>query len=171
MRHRHCFAVVFGIHPPLNTRWVDCHGRYFSKFDPCCWGWLERMRGRAPVGRYAGVLTIRLRSLVFPLFGRGPETIEHIRRENPIEVLDATGLREGELAMYVAYGGRDQLNIAAQAESFIYRARCQRGLTVAVGHDPRGRHNRRTARRLLPGILDWLAPLLAPYAPPCSAAN
>ena len=162
MRYRACFAIVFGIHPPLNTRWQDCHGRYFAKFDPDCWGWLEKVRGRQRVGRFYGVITIRLRSVVYPLFGRGPETAAQLSRENPIEVLDRQGVREGELAMYVAYGGRDQFNITAQAESFIYRARCQRGLTVAVGYDPRGRHNRTTAQRLLPDILDWLAPLLAP---------
>jgi hypothetical protein len=165
MRYRACFAVVFGIHPPLNTRWINCHGRYFSKFDPCCWGWQERVRGRMPVGRFYGILTVRLRSLVVPLYGRGPETIEQISRDNPIEVLDYEGVREGELAMYVAYGGRDEFNVTAQAECFIYRARCQRGLTVAVGYLPHGHHTRRAAKRLLPGILDWLAPQLAPYAP------
>ena len=78
---------------------------------------------------------------------------------------DSFGLREGELAMYVAYGGRDEFNIAAQAESFIYRARCQRGLTVAVGYAPHGHHTRRAAKQLLPGIFDWLAAQLAPCAP------
>jgi hypothetical protein len=170
-RDRARFGVVFGIHPPLNTRWLDCHGRYFAPFDPDCWGWLERVRGHQPIGRFYGVITIRLRSVVVPLFGRGTQAAEQLSRENPIEMLDSEGVQEGELAMYVAYGKRDQFNIAAQVESFLYRAQCQRGLTVAVGCDPRGRHSRTTAQRLLPGILEWLAPLLAPYSPPCVTAN
>ena len=58
----------------------------------------------SPVGRFYGVFTIRLRSLVGPLFGRGPSAVEEISRENPIELLDRSGLCEGELAMYAAYG-------------------------------------------------------------------
>jgi hypothetical protein len=162
MKYRDRIGVVFGIHPPLNLRWIDCHGRYFSNFDPDCWGWREDIRGREPIGRFYGVITIRLRSLVGPLFGRGPAAVEEISRENPIEVLDRTGLCEGELAMYAAYGGRDQFNIAAQVESFLYRAK-QRGLTVQVGYEPKGRHDRRTAKKLIPDILDWLGPLLAPF--------
>ena len=79
-------------------------------------------------------------------------------------MLDRTGLQEGELAMYVAYGGRDQFNIDAQVESFLYAAR-QRGLTVAVGYDPKGKHDLATAGRLLHGIREWLAPQIAPYSP------
>ena len=40
-----------------------------------------------------------------------------------------------------------------------------RGLNVAVGFEQYGRHNFLTAKRLLPGALEWLAPRLAPYAP------
>jgi pimeloyl-ACP methyl ester carboxylesterase len=162
IKYRDRVGVVFGIHPPLNLRWVDCHGHYFANFDPDCWGWRTDIRGREPIGRFYGVIKIRLRAIVDPLFGRGPEAVEDISRENPIELIDTFGLREGELAMYVAYAGRDQFNLDAQVESFLYRAR-ERGLTVQVGYEPRGRHDRRTAKKLIPGILDWLAPLLAPF--------
>jgi hypothetical protein len=159
------FGVVFGIHPPLNVRWLDCHGRYFAPFDPCCWGWRTNVRrGREPVARFYGVIVIRLRQLVYPIFGRGPEAVRRLSLTNPIEMIDYYQLHQGELAMYVAYAGRDQFNITAQVDSFLYRAR-QRGLTVAVGFDPNGRHNWRTAHRLLPGVIEWLAPVLAPYSP------
>jgi hypothetical protein len=72
--------------------------------------------------------------------------------------------------MYVAYGGQDQFNIDAQAESFLYRAR-QRGLTVGTGYDPRGRHNQATARRLLPGIIDWLGVVLGHGEGLCGQSN
>jgi len=79
-------------------------------------------------------------------------------------MLDSYDLREGELGMYIGYGGRDQFNIDAQVESFLYRAR-QRGLTVGVGYDPDGKHDLATALRLMPAALEWLYPRLAPYAP------
>jgi hypothetical protein len=66
--------------------------------------------------------------------------------------------------MYIAYGGRDQFNINAQVESFLYRAK-ERGLTVTVDYDPKGKHDVKTALRMFPAIVDWLAPLLAPYSP------
>ncbi len=165
IKYRHTFGVVVGLLPPLNLRWMDCHGRYDAKFDPTCWGWrTDVSKGREVVGRFYGVVKIRLRKLVYPLFGRGPEAIDQLSRENPIEMIDLYGLHEGELAMYVGYAGRDQFNLDAQAESFLYRAR-ERGLTVATGYEPRGRHDWHTARKLLPGALNWLAPLLAPFSP------
>jgi hypothetical protein len=141
---------------------MDCHGNYFGKFDPNCWGWrTDVSRGREVVGRFYGVVVVRLRKLVYPLFGRGPEAVEQISRENPIEMLDLYQLQERELQMFVGYAGRDQFNLDAQAESFLYRAR-ERGLTVAAQHEPRGRHDWHTGRKLLRGALDWLAPRVAP---------
>lgn len=164
IKYRAEFGVVFGIHPPLNTRWLDCHGRYFTPFDPNCWGWrTDLRRGREPVARFYGVVVIRLRQLVYPLYGRGPEAVAAISRENPIEMLDLYDLREGELAMYVAYTGRDQFNITAQVDSFLYRAQ-ERGLSVGVGYDPEGRHDWASARTLYPGIIDWLATRLGWFA-------
>ena len=74
------------------------------------------------------------------------------------------------VAMYIAYGGRDQFNIDAQVESFLYRAR-QRGLTVSVGYDPSGKHDAATALKLLPGVLDWLAVQLEPFRTPASGGR
>jgi S-formylglutathione hydrolase FrmB len=165
IRHRPEFGVVFGIHPPLNVRWVDCHGRFFAPFDPNCWGWRETVSwGRQPIGRFYGVLVIRVRRFVYPLFGRGPEAVDELIRNNPIEMIDEYQLGPGELAMYVAYVGKDGFNVTAQVDSFLYRAR-ERGLEVQVAFDPRGRHNWRSARRFLPGIIAWLGDQLAPFGP------
>jgi S-formylglutathione hydrolase FrmB len=165
IKYRDCFGIVIGIFPPLNTRWMDCHGRYMRTFDPCCWGWRTDFSHRwEVVGRFYGVVTIRLGHVVTPLYGRGPDVAELVSRENPIEMLDSYSVQPGDLAMYVGYAGRDQFNIDAQAESFLFAAR-ERGLCVAVGYDPRGKHDSSTALRLLPGVLDWLRPQLAPYAP------
>ncbi len=171
IKYRHEFGGCLGIHPPLNVRWLDCHGHYFAPFDPDCWGWREDVRrGREPVARFYGVIVIRVRQIVYPLFGRGPEAVERISRGNPVEMVLRGEVGPGELAMFVGYGGRDQFNVTAQVDSFLYVAR-QFGLAVAVEYDPRGRHDWPTARRLLPGAIDWLAGQLAPFGPPPCPAD
>jgi S-formylglutathione hydrolase FrmB len=160
------FGVVLGVFPPLNVRWQDCHGRWNGPFDPDCWGWrTDYEHGRAVVGRFYGVVTVRLRNVLYPLYGRHyPDVADEIARENPIEMLDLYQVHDGLLAMYIAYAGRDQFNIGAQVESFLYVAR-QRGIGVTVGYDPHGRHDLPTALRLMPDALAWLAAQLAPYPP------
>jgi S-formylglutathione hydrolase FrmB len=166
MKYQDKFKVVAGLFPPLNLRWVDCHGRYMANFDPCCWGWRTTLdRGREVVARfYGGLVTIRLKKVIDPLFGRGPEALERVIWENPIEMIDRFGLQEGVLDMFVAYGCRDEFNIDAQVESFVYRAK-ERGLTIEVVSDPKGRHNVATAKKFFPILADWLNPRLAPYSP------
>jgi S-formylglutathione hydrolase FrmB len=163
-KYRDFFKVVIGIYPPLNTRWVNCHCRYMANFDPNCWGWrTDFSRGREVVGRFYGVVKVRMRQVLDPLYDRkGPDILDNISRDNPIEMLERLNVQEGELAMYVAYGGRDQFNIDAQVESFLFVAR-QRGLCVTVGYEPNGKHDLATALKLLPGIMDWLGRVLAPY--------
>jgi S-formylglutathione hydrolase FrmB len=164
IKYRDRVRVVLGVFPPLNSRWLDCHGRYFGNFDPCCWGWRTEFPPHEVVGRFYGVINVRLRRVIDPLYGRGPEVVNRVSLENPIEMIDRLNLQEGELAMYVGYGGQDQFNVDAQVESFLYRAR-QRGLTVAVGYVPNGKHDLATALKLMPGVLAWLTEQLAPYAP------
>jgi S-formylglutathione hydrolase FrmB len=171
MKYPDQFAVVVGIFPPVNLRWVNCHGRYMANFDPCCWGWRTTVdRGHEVIGRFYGLITIRVKRVLDPLFGKGPEAIAAVSRENPIEMLDRLDIPPGLLEMNIAYGGRDEFNIDAQVESFLYRAK-QRGLCITVEYDPKGRHNSATARKMLPGIVTWLAPRLAPYSPPLATPN
>jgi hypothetical protein len=166
IKHRDCFGGAFGIFPPLNFRWVDCHCYYFGKFDPCCWGWRTSVaKGHETVGKFYGIIRVPIRKVVYPLYGRGPDVIPRLSAENPIEMLDRFDVRPGELEMFVAYGGKDEFNLDAQIESFLYRAR-QRGLEVTAVYDPRGRHNARTAREFAPYLINWLAPRLAPFSEP-----
>ena len=167
IEHRDRFKVAIGFMPAVNLRWVDCHGRYRGKFDPCCWGWREKSRPNEVVGSFfGGLVKFRSKTMMDHLVPRrGPETIPELSRLNPIELIDATDLKEGELKMFIAYAGRDQFNIDAQVESFLYLAR-DRGLTVGVSYDPNGKHDTATGRRLFPDAVEWLAPLLIPYAPP-----
>jgi S-formylglutathione hydrolase FrmB len=158
-------GAVLGLFPPLNLRWQDCRGRYMGNFDPDCWGWrTDFVHRRTVVARFYGI-PVHLRSLISPLYSRrNPETLPAISSNNAIEMLDLYDVRPGQLEMYVAYGGRDQFNIDAQVESFLFVAR-HRGLEVGVGYEPKGKHDRPTAKKLLPGIIDWMAVHLAPYAP------
>jgi S-formylglutathione hydrolase FrmB len=169
MKYPDHFKVVIGMFPPLNLRWVDCHGRYLANFDPHCWGWRTHIRSHEPVGRfYCGLVTIRMRSVVKPLFGTGPEAVEAVTRENPLEMMERMDLQNGVLDMYVAYGGKDEFNLDAQVESFLYRAK-ERGLGMTVDYDPKGHHDAATARKFFPSMVEWLAPRLAPYAPALSS--
>src|SRR5262249_52767440 len=162
IKYRGTFKAVLCSVTPVNSRWLDCRGRYFGNFDPSCWGWRTSVaNGREIVGRFYGVVLIRMRHVVYPLYGRGPDAIARISEENPIEMLDTYDVRPGELDMYIAYGGPDPFNIDAQVESFLYRAR-ERGLCMGVGYDPKGKHDLATALRLLPGIVAWLGAELAP---------
>ncbi len=87
-----------------------------------------------------------------------------IARDNPIEMLDAYNVQNGDINMYVAYAGMDEFNLDAQAESFLYRTH-ERGISVEVDYHPWGRHNRLTLRNMIPPAIEWLGCKLAPYAP------
>jgi S-formylglutathione hydrolase FrmB len=165
-KYRARFGVVIGVFPPVNLRWTDAHGWYMAKFDPTNWGWrTDFEHDHDVVGRFAcGLVKYRMNQMVDPLFATSAEALEGISRENPIELLVRENIRPGEVEMFIAYGGKDQFNIAAQVESFLYVAR-QRGLPIGVAYDPQGKHDFATALRLLPEIAAWLRPRVAPYAP------
>jgi S-formylglutathione hydrolase FrmB len=163
IKHRDCFKILVGIMPALNLRYEDCHGRYFAHFDPDCTGLRENLRPWQPVGRYFGVFTIRERTLAYPLFGKwNKNAINRIAAENPIEMLEAYDVQPGQFDLFVGYGGRDEFNIDAQVESFLYVAR-QRGIQVAVAYDPNGHHTVATGLRLFPDFVRWLGPVLYSY--------
>ena len=172
MRHRDGFGVAIGMMPLLNLRWTDKLGHYMAKFDPYDWGWRNQLNSRELLACfYLGLGNVRVRNIVGPLWGeQDEEVLEEISYVNPIELIDRTGLRPGDLAMYVAYAGQDDYNIDAQVESFLYMAR-YRGLPVGVGYAPNGKHDITTAMHLVPGIIKWLGPLLAPYSPKLNCCN
>ena len=75
---------------------------------------------------------------------------------NPMEMLYTYQIRPGELDLFVAYGDKDEFNIAAQVDSFLWHAR-QRGLVVGTAFYPDGKHDLATGLRLLPQIHRWSA--------------
>jgi len=164
IKHKHKVKIAMGFLPVLNLRWVDCYDRYDGPFDPNCWGWRSQGRPLDVIGRPKGIIKIRFHNLFGPLVGYGPDAMDKLAQFNPIEVMDQYNLKPGELDLYVAYGGKDEFNVKAQVESFLYHAK-ERGLAVGVGYDPNGRHDEASARRLFPAALEWVAPRVAKYAP------
>ncbi len=166
IKHRDCFKVVAGFLPPLNMRYADCHGRYMSKFDPDCVGIQERYRPHATIGCFFGVVHIQEKHLIDPLFGKERQAaVFSIARENPMEMLDAYGVKPTDLSMFIGYGGRDEFNLAAQVESFLDFAK-KRGFEPYVVYDPKGRHNTETGIKMMPEFAAWITPLIKNYAPP-----
>jgi S-formylglutathione hydrolase FrmB len=166
-KYRDRFKVVAGIFPPLNVRWLDCHGNYMGKFDPECWGWRTNFQNRWEVVARYGMFKLRQGKVVFPLYGKGhnEETLAAVSADNPIELLDTRDVHDGEFAMYIGYAGKDEFNINSQVESFLHRAR-ERGLQIQVEYDPEAHHDRESAYKFFPSILDWLAAQTAPYNGP-----
>ncbi len=164
-KYRHLVKNILGIYPPLNDRWISCRGRYHDNFTPETWAWRTDFSNRwEGMGRFYLVLTFRLGQIIKPLYGRAHNTAELIALDNPIEMIDRLKLRPGQLDMFVAYGGKDEFNIDAQIESFLYRAK-RRGLRPRVVYDPEGRHDVESARNYIPDALRWLDQKLKPYAP------
>ncbi len=70
IKYRDRVAVVLGLFPPLNTRWMDCHGNYRSKFDPCCWGWRTDVDRPCEVLARFGPFAVRVGRLLKPIVNR-----------------------------------------------------------------------------------------------------
>jgi enterochelin esterase-like enzyme len=166
IKYREKVKIVAAAFPPVNTRWVNDRGRYMASFDPEHQGIREDLRRPwQPVGRYYGIIVIRMKRLLDPIYDRrDPDAINQLARENPMEMLDLYDVQEGQLSMFIGYGGRDQFNITAQVDSFLYHAK-EKGLTVDVLYLPKGKHDVETALKIFPCLVKWLAPQIAPYAP------
>jgi S-formylglutathione hydrolase FrmB len=162
IRHRDCFGVVAGVFPPLNLRWQNCECDPHAEFDPRSWSWRAAFDREHEVVARLGVAAVRMGDLIRPVFGSGDEALAAIIDANPIELVDRTRLKNGELQMFIAYAARDEFNIGAQVESFLYLCK-HRGIGLHVACDPNGRHDPITAMRLTPALIDWLGQQLAPY--------
>ena len=74
-------------------------------------------------------------------------------------------IKPGDVELYIGYGGKDEFNIDAQVESFLFFAK-KRGIEPYVVLDPKGRHRSETGRKMMPEFAAWLTPLIEPFAPP-----
>jgi hypothetical protein len=142
-----------GFMPLLNLRYGDSHGKYRGPFDSDSFTLRDHIRGHEALGRRK-LFTLTFNDLFGPLFGRGPQSIAAISRINPLELMITEDLKNGELDLFVAYGGKDEFNVQAQVESFLHVAK-ERGIDVTVVYDPTGRHDLATGMRLMPHALGW----------------
>jgi S-formylglutathione hydrolase FrmB len=155
IKHRDRIKAAIGFMPLLNLRHVDCHGRYRTPFDPECAGLREKWHGHELLGRRR-LIVLTFNTLYAAMYGRGDKAVAGLASINPLELMDCLDLRPGELDLYVAYGGKDEFNVAAQVDGFLFRA-AQRGIEVTVDFDPNGRHDLATGRRQFPAAIRWAA--------------
>ena len=157
MKHQQFFKNIAGIYPPLNIRYQDKHGRFMGNYDPMFRELRDDFsRGSMTVGRFFGIIYIKVDHVLGELFDyRSPDVIKEIAAMNPIEMIDYYKVDKADLSFFLAYGGKDQFNLDAQAESFLDRAR-EKNLDITVRYDPKGRHDTPTAIRFLPELLEWL---------------
>jgi S-formylglutathione hydrolase FrmB len=153
IKHRDRVKIAMGFMPLLNLRYVDGQGRYRGDFHPDSFALRDNMHALEPLGRRR-ILVLRFGAVYGPLFGRGRDAVAGMSAINPLELMERANLRNGELDLYAAYGGRDEFNVTAQVDSFVYFAR-QRGIEVTTDFDPRGKHDLSSAIRQLPAALRW----------------
>lgn len=155
IKHRERFKIAIGFMPLLNLRYGDCRGRYKTPFDPCCYALRDKIPGYESLGR-RHLATLRFGELFGPLYGKGDDLVAGMSSINPLELMENLNLKPGELDLYIAYGGKDEFNVAAQVESFLCFSR-QRGLDITVDYDPKGKHDLSTGMRQLPAAMRWVS--------------
>lgn len=163
-KYRERYKIVMGFLPPLNLRFRDCHNRHFGDFDPNCFNWEDKIRPRQVVAVFYGFIPILERRLSDPLYGRRGDVVQQIAKDNPVEMLETFSVKPGDYDMWVGYGGRDEFNIDAQIESFLYLASLRK-ISVNAVKDPKGKHESQTGINLFPYAVQWLGPRIMPYGP------
>lgn len=147
---------VAAVSPPLNLRYVGCSGDYFEDFCPNCWHMRTSFTGLDVVGRYyGGLVKVRAWWVIYPVWGRGAEAVARIMQENPLDIL----LRErpdlSQHNLLVVYGRKDEMNLDAQVESFVYVA-SQMGIPIDARSYPNGTHSEKFMAEVVSQLLDWL---------------
>ncbi|MBL8823818.1 MAG: hypothetical protein JNJ77_14610 [Planctomycetia bacterium] len=164
LRHPEQYGLLVGLMPALNLRWMDRSGNYQADFQPDNWAWRDRVDNpREVIGQY-GPLKIHMKDILLPAFGRGNAAIQLASENNPIELIDRYKIKPGQFKILITLAGRDNFNLDAQSESFMYLAQ-NRGLQVDSHSIPRGTHDVGTAQKMIPIVLQWLNDQLRPYAP------
>ncbi len=165
LKHRDFFGAVATLGGPLNMRYFNCEGRYLDDFDPATYRWKTTYDPNEVVSRfYFGLGRARARKYLGPVYGKGPEVITKVKRDNPADLLFSTDLRPGELAIYANYRGKDNWNFDAQDQSFAWLAG-QKGVEVTLAEAPGYRHTLRYFRSQQRPAYLWLARHILPPAP------
>jgi S-formylglutathione hydrolase FrmB len=162
IKHRDFFSAVATLAGPLNLRYSNCDEFYFENFNPETFRWKTRYDRDEVIGKfYAGLMKVRARRFMSPVFGEGEAAAARIMQTNPADLIQTTGLQPGELAIYVNYPGRDNFNFDAQDESFEWVA-AQRGIAVTLVCDPGATHSLAYIRDNIRPAFFWLGQHLLP---------
>lgn len=159
IKRRDFFSTVATMAAPVNLRITNERGRYFQNFDPATYRWREEYLPREIVARFFGVLGLRARLFMNPVFGPRENVISEVMRSNPADLIFSENLQPGELAIYLHYPGHDNFNFDAQNESFAWLAE-QRGIDVELVSDPKAHHSGRYFNRNIVDVYNWLCPRL-----------
>jgi S-formylglutathione hydrolase FrmB len=174
IRHRHLFGSVAVIGPPANLRYTTYSRDSLEDFNPATYRWQDRYNPRGVIGIYLfGLVRLRARTFVGPIFGPSEGVIERIARVNPADVLFTSGLRPDEMSIYIHYPGRDNFNFDAQTESFAWLA-SRLGIAVTLECDPDAYHELGYFRRTHSRSWRWLASHILPpvdRSPSCRAGT
>lgn len=162
LRHPERFGLLVGLMPALNLRWMDRCENYLAPFDPNNWGWRNRVNHPQEVIGKFGPLKIHVKDILLPAFGQGNAAIQLASINNPIELIDRHKVKPNQFQMMITMAGRDNFNLDAQAQSFIYLAE-HRGIHVDTYTEPKGTHDIRTAHKMIGPVFDWLNNKLAAY--------
>ena len=165
IEHRDFFGAVATLAAPLNLRYSNEDGKYFEDFDPFTYRWKTRYDPNEVIGiSYFGLLRLRAKRFMSPVFGNGDVVATRIARTNPADKLFTTDLRPGQLDIYINYGTRDNFNFDAQDESFAWLAAGKR-ITLTMVADPGATHSLRYLRANLSPAFTWLGQHILPPTP------
>jgi poly(3-hydroxybutyrate) depolymerase len=164
IKHRDMFGAVATVAGPLNVRYGDNQGRYGDDFNPATYRERTEYEPDMIIARfYFGLVKRRASTFFEPVYGSGPEVSAKVVRDNPADLIATTGLRPGELAIYVSYPGRDNYNFDAQDQSFAWLA-AQRGVAVDMIETPGAQHNLCYIESAEPPAYLWLGRHILPPA-------
>lgn len=165
IKNRARFGVLVGLMPALNIRYADGRGRSDADFNPNSFQFKPRYDPNEPLARFVhGLVTVRARRLISPVFGEDAMTVRRVAAQNPAEMLTAYDVKPGEFEMFAGYGTQDEFNFDAHVQSFESLA-AGRGIKMTTHAVRGGRHNKETAAEMADPLAQWLAPRLEKYAP------
>ncbi|WP_435020210.1 alpha/beta hydrolase [Tundrisphaera sp. TA3] len=162
IKHRDFFAASATLASPINLRYTNADGIYGQQFDPATYRWVERYDPETVIATfYHGLRRVKAKSVLGPIYGDGPDALARMARDNPADLLFGSGLRPGELAIYLRFGALDEYNFDSHNLSFAWLA-SGLGIDVEVACDPEGRHNLPFFKAHHQDAFRWLAARLPP---------
>ncbi|MEK6236572.1 MAG: alpha/beta hydrolase-fold protein, partial [Planctomycetales bacterium] len=162
LKHRDYFGSVATLSGAVNLRYSNRNEDVLEDFSPRTYRWGTTYRPLQVVGKFHfGLVRIRARTFIRPVFGDNPYVPSRIQRENPADLIFTTDLQPDELNIYLLYGCKDEFNLDAQAQSFAWLAR-SRGVKVRLKADPNGRHNSAFFQECAKAVWRWTPCVLLP---------